>query len=246
MFLFKRRWILTTILVFAAAIVMVRLGFWQLDRLAQKRAYIASATAALNAAPLDLMAVEDLDPVAQSDRMATLVGEYDYDREVVIKNKLYQDQPGFHLLTPMRLQGQDEAVLVDRGWVPAAGFDPTNLSPYREATGPIRVEGRIEAEDPRPAQAQLPASPQKEWYRVDIAALQKQTPYPLRPFYVALVPSAGHTGLPYRNPPEIVMDEGPHLGYAFQWFLFAAVVPIVYVLQVRRMDKRDTGKPVDQ
>ena len=49
MFLFKRRWILTTLLVAVAAAVMVRLGFWQLARLAGKRAYSAQVTAAQSA-----------------------------------------------------------------------------------------------------------------------------------------------------------------------------------------------------
>ena len=50
--LFSRQWLKTTILVIAAVLVMIRLGFWQLDRLAQRRAFSERVEAQLAADPL--------------------------------------------------------------------------------------------------------------------------------------------------------------------------------------------------
>lgn len=240
MYLFRRRWILTTLLVVAAALVMVRLGLWQLDRLAGKRAYIAQAQAALAAAPLAITGSEtELKAEAYRNRPATASGEYDFEHEVLLKNKFYGNQPGYNLLTPFRIAGSQRAILVDRGWIPLdAAADLTSL---RE-TGEQTIAGRIEPEDTRPRQAEATPIRQSEWYRVDIAGIQAQTPYELLPFYLALTATEEHEGLPNRNPPEIILDEGPHLGYAFQWFLFALVVPIVYALQVRRLDRKRAGE----
>ncbi len=243
MFLFKRRWILTTLLVAVAAAVMVRLGFWQLARLAGKRAYIAQVTAALAAAPLALTGAEtDLPADEYRNRPATAKGEYDFEHEVLLKNQFFGNQPGYDLLTPFRLEGSEQALLVDRGWVPLDAGAVGDLTAFQEV-GKRQIEGRIEPADPRPRQAETIAGQQKEWYRVDLEGIQAQTPYALLPFYLALTPSDDHTGLPNRNPPEIILDEGPHLGYAFQWFLFALVVPIVYAVQVRRLDRRPGDGP---
>ncbi|NOX60743.1 MAG: SURF1 family protein [Chloroflexi bacterium] len=236
MFLFKRRWLPTTLLVIIASLVMIRLGFWQLDRLEQKRAYIVQVQAELDAPPIPLTGDEtDLDARARRHRRAVVEGRYDFERQVIIKSKLYQRRPGYHLLTPFRIEGSERALLVDRGWIPAAE-DLTDLSRFDEP-GVTRIEGRIQPEDRRPEAAQWPTEPQKEWYRIDIAGIQNQTPYPLLPFYLALTPTENDPELPHRNPPEIILDEGPHLGYAIQWFLFALIVPVVYAFQVRRMDR---------
>lgn len=241
MFLFKRRWILTTLLVLFAAAVMVRLGIWQLDRLAGKRAAIAQAQAALASPPIPITGAADdpslsLDAQAYRDRAASAKGVYDFDHEILLKNKFYGNQPGYHLLTPLKIEGSERAVLVDRGWISLDDAD--KLAQFREP-GVQTISGRIEPEDARPAGAELPAAAEREWYRIDIAGVQEQTPYPLLPFYIALTPSDDFPGPPFRNPPEIIMDEGPHLGYAIQWFLFAIVVPIVYVFQVRKMDRSE-------
>lgn len=240
MFLLKRRWVLSTLLVLAASAVMVRLGFWQLDRLAGKRAYIAQAQAALAAAPQTITGVEtDLNAEDLRNRLATVSGDYDFEHEILLKNKFLGNQPGFHLLTPLRIAGSQRAVLVDRGWIPLDAAAGDDVTAFREAVSQT-VTGRITPEDPRPRGAESPGDLRNEWYRVDIAGIQAQTPYELLPFYIALTPSDGQDGLPTRDPPEIIMDEGPHLGYAFQWFLFALVVPIVYAIQVRRIERKRT------
>ncbi len=243
MFLFKRRWILTTLLVLFAAAVMIRLGIWQLDRLAGKRAAIAQAQAALASPPIPITGAENdpsssLDAQAYRDRSASAKGAYDFDHEILLKNKFYGNQPGYHLLTPLRIEGSEGAVLVDRGWISLDDAAPEKLTRFHEP-GAQTISGRIEPEDRRPDDAELPTAAEREWYRIDIAGVQKQTPYPLLPFYIALTPSEDFPGPPLRNPPEIIMDEGPHLGYAIQWFLFAIVVPIVYVFQVRKMERAE-------
>ncbi len=242
MYLFARRWLLTTLLVLIASGVMVRLGFWQLDRLHQKRTLIAQTLKVIQADPWHLTGEEmDLDARAWQHRRAIATGSYDFDHQVVLKNQLYQEQPGYHLLTPFRLAGSDRAVLVDRGWIPAS-TDLQDLSPFDESDV-HQVEGRIEPSATRPPAATLPATPQQTWYRVDIEGIQKQIPYPLLPFYLALTPGPGDPELPWRDPPEIVLDQGPHLGYAIQWFLFAILVPIIYGVQVRRMERaRESSK----
>ncbi|HEY6075028.1 MAG TPA: SURF1 family cytochrome oxidase biogenesis protein, partial [Anaerolineales bacterium] len=52
--MFSRKWILTTLLVFAGAALCARLGIWQLDRLAQRRVFNAHYISVRAKPPLDI------------------------------------------------------------------------------------------------------------------------------------------------------------------------------------------------
>ena len=74
--------------------------------------------------------------------------------------------------------------------------------------------------------------------RVDIPRLQQQTPYRVAPAYVELSASAPTApgALPVPIPlPEL--DDGPHLSYAVQWFIFSACAVVGWVLVVRKSAK---------
>jgi cytochrome oxidase assembly protein ShyY1 len=71
--------------------------------------------------------------------------------------------------------------------------------------------------------------------RVDVARLQKQVSYALYPVYVQLTSSQpGQTGPEPEVLPEPVLDEGPHLSYAVQWFIFSTIAIVGYPLILRR------------
>jgi surfeit locus 1 family protein len=72
------------------------------------------------------------------------------------------------------------------------------------------------------------------WYFVDLEAIESQLPYPLLPVYIQQVPEGENQALPYAARPEFELTEGPHLGYAVQWFGFAAAVSIGYPIYVIR------------
>ena len=69
---------------------------------------------------------------------------------------------------------------------------------------------------------------------MDVAALQEEMPYRLAPFYVKAAPVAGDDALPAEIAKEIDLSEGPHLGYAIQWFIFSLGLGTGYVLYVNK------------
>jgi surfeit locus 1 family protein len=76
---------------------------------------------------------------------------------------------------------------------------------------------------------------------VDIPAIQAQVPYELLPVYLLQVPPEGNaTQLPYRAEPEVDLSDGPHLGYAIQWFIFSLILGIIYV---RYVNKKEPSQP---
>jgi surfeit locus 1 family protein len=239
----RRLW-WSALIVLAGMAIMIRLGFWQLDRLAQRRAYNAELVHQLALPPLslagDVLPIElraGGDLAALKNRSATARGTYDFSHQVVLKLQSWQGQPGAHLITPLLIEGSSRAelaVLVDRGWVPYTEATPQSLPQFDEP-GPVTVTGFIQLSQPLPTDSSRPAGPQTEWYRLDIAALQAQMPYQLLPVYIQQSPPPGPGGnvkLPYRVEPVFDLSDGPHLSYAIQWYSFALIFGGGYVYYV--------------
>ena len=238
--LFTGRRLWMTLLVLAGAIVLARLGFWQLDRLAQRRAINATIDGRMAEPPaaLDGSAV---DPAALEYRRVTARGVYDPGQEVVLRNRSLDGAPGVHVLTPLRLSGGG-AVLVDRGWIPMGEAGAEQRRAYAPPPGEVVVEGiaRRSQESgfgpqdpaPNPGQPRLDA-----WFQVNIPRIAQQAGYPLLPIYVELQPAPGDPQLP-RRVAATDLGEGPHLSYAVQWFAFAIILLAGYVAFAHQQLKR--------
>lgn len=245
--LFRRKWLLTTLLVFLATAVCIRLGIWQLDRLAGRRAFNAQFVS-MRALPALQLNQEELDSVSKMEwRSVRVTGEYDFENQVAIRNQYYGSQYGYHLWTPLRFghsTGSREAVLVDRGWIPADGNSrPSDWHRYDEG-GVINLTGQIRLGQAKPALGgvadSLPenGSQLKFWNNGDVARIAAQLPYPALPVYIQPDVDASDTEPPIPFQPEIELTEGPHFGYALQWFTFASILFIGYPFYVRQQATR--------
>ena len=66
------------------------------------------------------------------------------------------------------------------------------------------------------------------WIFPNIPRLQGQVTHPLLPIYIQLAPVAGDSEPPIASQPDLEFGEGPHQGYAIQWFSFAVILIIGY------------------
>lgn len=246
-YLINRRWWWVTLLVIVAIAVMIRLSVWQFDRLQQRRAANALLRQQLEAAPLSLTEA-DLDGTALTampDRRVIASGVYDFSEQILLKVQNYQGNAGAHLVTPLRLEGREEAILVDRGWIPESQTDASEWSQFDEP-GPVTVEGVLQLTETARG-VEPPAEPQAEWFRIDVEAIERQMPYPLLPVYLLQTPeSVGEQELPYREAHEFDLSEGPHLSYALQWAIFAGMLGVGYVVFVYRQEtseEKPAGPP---
>ncbi len=250
------RWRWVTLGVILLMLVLGRLGVWQLNRLAERRLQNVDLAAALAAAPLDLNATQVLaaelsdDQVAElTNRDAVLTGQYDVERQLVIKLQTFNGVPGVRLITPLILDGAESAVLVDRGWI--SDFDAEAGNFYTDDLGDtVTVDGYLapaEIISRQGAGSSVPTGPLNEIFRVDIAGIQQIIPYPLAPMYVREAPSGDETAPPIRLAKEVDLTEGPHLGYAMQWFIFSAGLGVAYVIFVNHKlrTEPDERMPVD-
>jgi surfeit locus 1 family protein len=182
-------------------------------------------------------------------RSVKVAGEYDFANQVALRNQYNGDQYGYHLLTPLLFDpstgsGQATAVLVDRGWIPADGNSaPADWRKYDEPN-PVNVSGQIRLGQEKPAYGgvadALPEHGAKLeiWNNADIAHIATQMPYPILPVYIQPPTDASDNKPPIPYQPEIEITEGPHLGYALQWFTFATILFVGYPFYLR---KQETG-----
>lgn len=242
------RWLITHFVVILAVFVLANFGFWQLDRLEQKRTRNENITAALNQPPI-LLDGRPIDADALHFRQVQVAGVFDNEAGIIIRNQRFDNASGFHLVTPLLIEGSDKAVLVNRGWIRRGNVDlPPEERRIYDVTGPQILEGIAYRSQTRPnryapldrplqaGQTRLDA-----WFRIDIARVQEQVPYELMPIFIEQTPP---TGMPVvenmpRQQGSIQLDEGPHLGYAIQWFSFSGLLALTYVLFLRISLKED-------
>ena len=244
--IFRRGAILTTIGVLAAAAVCVRLGTWQIERLGQRRSANERIALMQSMSPLSLPAQVDLE--SQEFRFATVSGEFDFKRQVALRNQVHEGVVGLHLITPLLIRdetrgnGEGIAILVDRGWIPLEGNESRqgwkryDLQPRSNLTGVIRLG------QPPAADAGSGAGLRSDevirtdsWMKIDVAALSEQLPYVLLPVYLELERVEHDTASPVPMVTIPEANEGPHLLYAMQWFAFAVALLLGYPLRARRL-----------
>ncbi len=238
--MFSRRWLLTTLLVLLGGALCIRLGIWQLDRLEQRRAFNAHVQAMWQAEPLILTGQTSEDLTAMEYRAVIVSGRYDFENQVALRNRYYQNQRGYHLLTPLILD-DGSAVLVERGWIPTDDNSaPTDWRKY-DQPGQVTVEGQIRLGQSQPDLGGVPdptlAPGQTRldfWNIVNLERIRQQMPYPLLDVFVQPEADPTDETPPIPHQPEIELTEGPHLGYAGQWFTFAAILVLGYPFFLRK------------
>ncbi len=238
--MFHRKWLLTTLLVLLGTALCVRLGIWQLDRLESRRAFNAQVESMRALPPLDLNQ-EGTDSITEMEwRSVKVAGEYDFENQIALRNQYSGDQYGYHLWTPLLFDRT--AVLVDRGWIPADGNSaPKDWRKYDEV-GEVNLSGQIRLGQGKPAIGGVAdALPENGarleiWNNADVARIAGQLPYPILPVYIQLDADAQDTEPPIPFQPEIELTEGPHFGYALQWFIFATILFVGYPFYLRKQE----------
>jgi surfeit locus 1 family protein len=243
-----RRWLIPTFFVLAAALICIRLGIWQLDRLAQRREFNTHFVAMSTMDPLELPSMGNLEEMEY--RQVVAEGFFDFSQQVAIRNQYYQGQDGFHLLTPLVLSN-GSAILVDRGWIPyeensvRSDWEKYNVEGKVKVTGIIR-HSRERADitgdsDPEllPGQKEL-----QIWNFPNITRIQLQTTIPLLPVYIQESTSQNEGTYPIATQSEVEISEGPHLGYALQWFTFAGIFLVGYPFYIKKQRTTSTKEAI--
>ncbi|MFJ1754257.1 SURF1 family protein [Kitasatospora sp. NPDC088134] len=241
-FLLSARWAGVLLVALVLIPTMVRLGFWQYHR---HEARVARNDLVARNLGSPAVAFDGLSspgwsvPGDQVWRTVTAQGRYDTAHEVVIRGRTEPGGStiGYFVVTPLVLADGKGSVLVNRGWV-ESGSDAASLPAVpAPPAGEVTVTGRLRADE---TYASLGVKnrgglPERMYKVINSAEQAKSAGTEVLGGYLELASSQPAAG----NPPEPLAepghsDIGPHMAYAVQWWLFAALVPVGVVVLARR------------
>lgn len=216
--------------------VLIGLGIWQLQRAEYKTALQAEYDAR-SQGPAVAVASELQPAEALRYYRVAAKGVYEPAYQILVDNRVHRGQAGYHVVTPLHLQGGAARILVNRGWV-AAGPDRSQLPPIDVPPGLVEVHGvAVEPGDrhftlaaPEPIRDVWPTV----WQNLDMKRYAAAVPFPVQPVVILLDPSAPAGGF-VRDWARLDTGIATHRGYAFQWFSLAAALAVIYlVVNLRR------------
>jgi cytochrome oxidase assembly protein ShyY1 len=239
-FLFTRQWVILTLLGLVMIPAMIELGFWQLHRHEHKVAQNAQIARALSADPLPverLTAPGRTVPASDTWHPVTATGRYDSAHEVVVRRRVAADDQsiGFYVETPFVL-ADGRTVLVNRGWVAAADDQAAYPDVPAAPAGEITITGRLMPDETTAASGikDLKGLPDRQVMLINSTARAATLGRSVVGGYIELTAPAPAGGRPELVPAPDHSSIGPHMAYAVQWWLFAAGVPVGWVVLVRR------------
>ncbi len=254
----RGRFLVITIAAAMTVSATISLGRWQLSRAAQKEALQASIDAEKQKPPLTQAEFLALGKGSDAlHRAVRLRGLWLTPQTVYLDNRQMHGTPGFYVLTPFALEGTEQTVMVQRGWIQRNFVDRTKLEPVETPAGIVEVTGLLEpppshllelgsaaaapgaAASSPAAAASTPdvqtaaAAPVAEGYspirqNLDLEAFRAETKLPLRTDVSLQQSGPASEGL-QRDWPAPALGLERHYGYAFQWFGLSALVVILYV-----------------
>ncbi|MCL2552827.1 MAG: SURF1 family protein [Actinomycetia bacterium] len=256
-FLLSRQWVILTLVGLVMIPAMIRLGFWQLHRHEHRVANNKIIASALKADPVPVgTATRPGFTVPHQDlyKAVTAHGRFDTAHEVVARHRTAGNgggeraggqRIGYHVITPFVLD-DGHAVLVNRGWI-AGGDDPTAFpSIPAPPAGDVTLEGRLRPDETTSATGirDTHGLPPRQIMLINSTKVAGDVPHQLVGGYlemVSMTPAAGHAQ-PALVPEPDHSSIGPHMAYAIQWWLFAAMVPVGWVVLLRRERADILGK----
>ena len=211
--------------------LLVSLGNWQARRAEEKRALQSTLEARAGEAPVQLTgAVPDAAPLLF--RHVRARGEWLGDRQIFIDNRIHGGRAGFEVVTPLRLEGTRDVVLVDRGWVARVDAIYPKHPAVQVPTGAAEVAGLATRPPGRFVELSSEVVAGDTWQNLSIERVAAATGLALLPVVIlAEPPGAGLVAATER--PDAGVEK--HVEYELTWYSLAATVVVLWiVLNLRR------------
>ncbi|MFF4753961.1 SURF1 family cytochrome oxidase biogenesis protein [Streptomyces sp. NPDC002514] len=246
-FLLTRQWVILTLIALLLIPVMIRLGFWQKHRYEERSARNQLVTDALSAKPVPVEQLTSPGHTVTSTeryRTVTATGTFDTAQEEVVRRRVNSDdEVGYHVLTPFVLT-DGKVLLVNRGWIPADGAQTAFPKIPAPPAGRTTVTGRLKVDETTAASGikNVAGLPDRQVMLINSEQQARRLGAQVLGGYIE------QTGpQPKGSTPQQISDPGTEdapLNYAYmiQWWLFAAAVPVGWVVLARREARDRTAR----
>ena len=221
-----------------AAIILLQVtiaaGIWQLNRAQTKRDLQAHYDAQEKALPV-VFPGTPVDADAFRFRRVRVSGQFDLAHEILLDNRVLNGKPGYHVVTPLKIDQSARYVLIDRGWV-ARGADRTLLPEIRTPLGVVVIEGIAAPPSNRYLELSKQTVEGRVWQNLDMRRMDELLRHPLQPVVITQLNDNGDGLLRKWERPDTGVEK--HLGYAFQWFALALTIIVIYVVMYAKRRKQ--------
>lgn len=224
---------LRTLAAIAFVALTISLGEWQSGRAGTKLALQEAAEQGLRAPPITIGAAAVAARDVQGRRVVAR-GEYDPARGVLLDNRVYRGRPGYEVVMPLRLEGSEALLLVNRGWV-AAGRTRDVLPAVPTPPGIVTVEG-VATVPPLKVFELGPETSGRVWQHLLLDRYAAWARASVQPIVVQQTSDAAD-GL-VRDWPRPDLGADKNRAYALQWYAFAALTVILYVILNLKRDRK--------
>lgn len=165
-------------------------------------------------------------------------GHYDVEHQILIDNRTHRGQAGFHVITPLRINGSEIRLLVNRGWIPAAG-EHSQVPQVPTPIAPVDVAGRAMVPSTRfftlgGEESDGNGTWHSVWQNLDLNRFEREAGFPVQPVLLELAPDSAAGGFvrEWARPDDRRLT---NLGYAWQWWSFALLTVVLWtVFTLRR------------
>lgn len=239
-FLISPQWLggLAFCVLFAVACAL--LGQWQMDRRMEAVAEINKVLQNYDEPAVPLAGNTDLFTDFRPEQEWTPVemrGRYLTEDTRIVRNRPLAGKPGYEVLVPFR-SDTGEVVVVDRGWLPIGDTpgrpDVVPDPPAGEVTVVVRA---------KPGEPDLDRdAPEGQLASIDLVEFTRSVGYPVADTaYGQLAQETPAPDVSLQQPPKPPLDEGPHLSYSLQWFMFGLMSFVVwgYLARQRAVNDRE-------
>ncbi len=207
-------------------VATLALGNWQLGRAHEKASMAQRVAIADRDAPIGITGSEvSADEVVW--HRVEVRGRFEPAYAVLIDNRIVRGAAGYFVIMPLKIADSDRHVLVNRGWVAGTG-SRTALPEISTPEQTLVISGLATVPSKRYLELSTATTEGKVWQNLTLERYRKAVPIALQPIVIQQTNETADGLVREWNAPDLGIDK--HYAYAFQWFVMAAAIAIIYVV----------------
>lgn len=219
-------------------VLLVGLGMWQVQRLHEKEALIASIEAGTKAPPIPLADAIGEGADAAEWHHVQVMGHFLHNKEAYIFAQGLMGAVGVHIVTPLA-EDNGDTVLIDRGFVPEALHDPKTRA-AGQVEGEVSVTGVLRLAQMPGMFTPSPDLKTRLWFVKDVPSMAAALGLNVPPVIVEADATPNPGGWPLGGQTNVDVPND-HLQYAVTWFGLALALTGVYLLYHRSKGRLGFG-----
>ncbi|SQH74739.1 conserved protein of unknown function, might be SURF1-like protein [Shewanella benthica] len=226
----------------AMFLILIKLGFWQLERAEMKQKWQTELTHRQSSAPLTYAQLISFPAAEQVTGYRLSVQASPASSHIfLLDNQVFNGRVGYLALQPMQIAQEGPWMLVELGFI-AAGLDRLILPDVDVITAEVNLNGRLYQKQANPMSSALLPEPgwPKRIQNLNLSAISQLLGKPLAP--AVLQPDhLDGINLPHPWTP-IPLSSQKHLGYALQWFSMALAFALLMLYSIYSRRVKTTTK----